>query len=254
MEPVSTNIENTAQTPQDSPIEIDQLPEDLKAFCASGKSVMDLAHLVKNMIQMVSGSVEIIELGLERKQYDRIRRSWEIFGPNFIRLKKFVLDLIKYTKQYPLQLSDCDFNQLVQKGLKSSEYILKNKHVTVQLQLDKAAPSLQLDPARIEEMVTNLITHALDNLPDHMGTISIQSLYLTECKQIQLTVSDDGPALTTETQKQLAEPCERTRNMCGTGFDIPLATLYAQQHNGYLEIDSESTQGNHITVYLPISE
>lgn len=252
MEPVSSRIENTSQTPQEPPLEIDQLPEDLKAFCASGKSVMDLAHLVKNMIQMVSGSVEIIELGLERKQYDRIRRSWEIFGPNFIRLKKFVLDLIKFTKQYPLQLAECHFNQLVQKGLKSSEYILKNKHVTVQLQLDKHIPTVPMDSARVEEMVMNLITHALDNLPDHMGTISIQSLYLTECQQIQLTVSDDGPALTTETQRQLSDPFERTRNMCGTGFDIPLATLYAQQHNGYLEIDSETTQGNHVTVYLPI--
>lgn len=250
MKPGNTDLHNVETTPTENPMDL--LPDDLQAYCASGKSVTELAHLVKNMIQMVSGSVEIIELGLERKQYDRIRRSWEIFGPNFVRLKKFILDLIKYTKHYPMQPVECDFNQLVQKGIKSSEYILKRKHVKIQLHQDKKIPAVQLDATRIEEMVANLITHALDNLPEHMGVISIQSLYLSECNQIQLTVSDDGPALSDEIKQKLAEPFERTRNMCGTGFDIPLATLYATQHDGYLEIDSETEQGNHVTVYLPI--
>ena len=55
------------------------LPEQLRQWCLSGQSVSETAHLVKNIIQMVSGSVEIIELGLQRKQYDRIERSWDIF-------------------------------------------------------------------------------------------------------------------------------------------------------------------------------
>ena len=252
MKPADTELKNTEQTPTEHPMDL--LPEDIQAFCASGKSVMDLAHLVKNMIQMVSGSVEIIELGLERKQYDRVRRSWEIFGPNFIRLKKFVLDLIKYTKHYPMNMVDCDFNQIVQKGIKSCEYVLRKKHVKIQFHQDKTIPAAQFDPGRIEEIVANLVTHSLDNLPEHMGVISIQTMYLSESRQIQLTVSDDGPALNEETRQKLAEPFERTRNMCGTGFDIPLATLYVQQHNGYLEIDSDkdTERGNHVTVYLPI--
>lgn len=248
MEPTNTDNPQAATKPSDWDLTDDQI----QAFCASGQSVMELAHLVKNMIQMVSGSVEIIELGLERKQYDRVRRSWEIFGPNFGRLKKFVLDLIKYTKHYPLQKVECDFNGLVRKGIKSCEYILKNKHVRIQLHQDTTLPPAHLDESKVEDLVMNLVTHALDNLPEHVGTISIQTLYLSECKQIQLTVSDDGPALTDEAKKLLRVPYERTRNMCGTGFDIPLATLYAAQHDGYLEIDSEAEQGNHVTVYLPV--
>ncbi|MHC5083389.1 MAG: sensor histidine kinase, partial [Planctomycetota bacterium] len=167
-----------------------------------------------------------------------------IFQPNFIRLKKFVLDLIKFTKQYPLQLTDCDFNQTVTKGIKSCDYILKNKHITIQFSPDKRIPVAQFDETRIEEMTANLITHSLDNLPDHMGTITIQTQYITDCKQIQLTVSDDGPALSKADQQALAEPFERTRNMCGAGYDIPLTTLFAQQHDGYLEIDAQEGNGN----------
>lgn len=232
--------------------EIEALPEDLQQLYLSGKSVLNLSHLAKNIIQVVSGSSEIIELGLERKQYDCVQRSWDIFEPNFIRLKKFVLDLIKYTKHYPVQKAPCDFNQLVKNAVQSCESIFKNKAVKIRVTEDNTIKPMPLDADKIEEMVANLITHALDNLPEHAGAISITTQYLRDHRQIQLSVRDDGPALTNQTIRSLAEPQERTRDMCGTGFDIPLAKLYIEQHNGYMDLESTPGQGNCVNVYLPI--
>ena len=87
-----------------------------------------------------------------------------------------------------------------------------------------------------------------------MGKITIQSRYMPENHQIQLIVSDDGPALTDEMIQQITEPFERTRNMIGTGFDIPLARLYVEQHDGYMEISGDEMTGNHVSVYLPTRE
>lgn len=246
------NSSKTDKHQENGPCDIESLPEHLQQLFLSGKSVSNLSHLVKNIIQMVSGSAEIIELGLKQKQYDRIERSWSIFEPNFIRLKKFILDLIKYTKHYPLQKTVCDFNRLVTNAIQSSDYILKNKDVEIQLKEDKAIKPMSLDVNKVEEMVANLITHALDNLPEHAGTISITTKYLADHNQIQLSVCDDGPALTNEVIRSLAEPQERTRDMCGTGFDIPLAKLNIEQHNGYMDLEGSGTQGNCVHVYLPI--
>jgi signal transduction histidine kinase len=232
--------------------DIETLPEDLHQLCLSGKSVSNLSHLVKNIIQIVSGSTEIIELGLERKQYDRVQQSWALFEPNFIRLKKFVLDLIKYTKHYPLQKTECDVNLLVKNAIRSSEYILKNRNVKIQIKEDKTVKPGSLDADKIEEMLVNLICHAIDNLPDEGGTISITIHNLKDHEQLQLSVCDNGPALTNEAIRSLAHPQERTRNMCGTGFDIPLAKLYIEQHGGYLEFES-GTKGNSVHVYLPVA-
>jgi signal transduction histidine kinase len=231
---------------------IECLPEDIHSLYASGKSILDLSHLVKNILQMVSGSAEIIQLGLERKQYDRLAKSWTIFEPNFIRLKKFLLDLIKFTKQYPLRTESCEINKCIQNAIMGCNYILKDYAVNVQWESTEGIPAAFLDAERIEEIVSNLITHALDNLPEHQGTITIQTVYLAESKEIELTISDNGPALPLETVRLLRQPYERTRNMCGTGFDIPLTALYAQQHGGYLEIDRTPPVGNAVHVYLPV--
>jgi signal transduction histidine kinase len=232
--------------------DIEALPEDVQQLYLSGKSVLNLSHWVKNIIQVVSGSAEIIELGLERKQYDRVRRSWALFEPNFIRLEKFVLDLTKYTKHHPLQKAQCDFNRLVKNAISASDTLLKNRNVKIQLTEDPAIQPVSLDADKIEEMVANLMTHALDNLPEDTGAISITTTYLKDHQQIKLSVHDNGPALTNETIRSLAEPQERTKNMCGTGFDLPLAKLYIEQHNGYMDLESTPGKGNGVNVYLPI--
>lgn len=231
---------------------VESLPEELQSLCASGKAVLDLAHLVKNILQMVSGSAEIIELGLERKQYDRVIKSWTIFEPNYIRLKKLVLDLIKFTKQYPLHSESCDINQLIPKAIKNCEHFLKNYKVEIQFKPSATVPAAMMDSEKVGEITVNLITHALDNLPEHQGTIVIRTDYLQANREIEISANDNGPILSMELIKSLRQPFERTRNMCGTGFDIPLAALYAQQHGGYLEIESSPEKGNGVHVYLPV--
>jgi len=248
MDSNSHNIQESQDPRQD----IESLPQSLQRWCLSGQSVENLAHLIKNILQMTSGSAEIIELGLQRKEYDRMERSWAIFEPNFIRMKKFILDLIKYTKHYPLQKTECDFNQIVLNAIRSCDYILKNKDVKIQLKKDKSIRPMPLDADRIEEMAANLTTHALDNLPEHAGTITVTTKYLADHHQIQLSVCDDGPTLTHEMIQSLSEPFERTQSMVGTGFDIPLAKLCVEQHDGYLEFESTEPKGNCVHAYFPI--
>jgi signal transduction histidine kinase len=240
------------QKQQDFERAIENLPESLQRLCLSGQSVLNLAHLVKNILQITSGSLEIIDLGLERQQFERVERSWGIFEPNYIRLKKFVLDLVKYTKHYPLQKTASNLNQCVDEAVAACGYVLKKDAVTIEVQKDQTIPAISLDPDRVEEMVANLITHALDNLPDHTGTISITTKFLKDHQQVQVSVCDEGPVLTNEVIQSLAEPLERTRNMVGTGFDIPLAKLVAEQHDGYLDFESSELKGNCVHAYLPI--
>ncbi len=250
---MDSNI-NKTQDQQDFERAVGTLPESLQRFCLSGRSVQNLAHLIKNVLQITSGSVEVMELGLKRKQYDRVEKSWGLFETNFVRMKKFVLDLVKYTKHYSLQKAEHNLNLCIDNAIRSCDFGLKSSAVKIQLQKDKTIPQALLDPDRIEEMIANLITHALDNLPEHAGTISIATKYLVEHNQIQISVSDDGPGLSDETIRSLEEPHERTHNMIGTGFDIPLATIFIEQHNGYMEFESSEPKGNCVHVYLPIEK
>lgn len=231
---------------------IETLPEELQSLCASGKAVLDMAHLIKNILQMVSGSAEIMQLSLERREYDRVMKSWKIFEPNLVRLKKFVLDLIKFTKQYPLHAVSCDINEIVAKTVGTCKGLFEENRIALQFRPGTGMPAGLLDIDQLGEMTVNLITHAADNLAEHGGIITVQTAFLDACKEVELLVKDDAPALSLDVIKLLRFPVERARNMHGTGFEIPLTGLYAQQHGGYMEIDSTPPKGNTVYVYLPL--
>ncbi|HOK95358.1 MAG TPA: ATP-binding protein [Anaerohalosphaeraceae bacterium] len=250
MEQINPNIQKERNEFESA---MSALPESLQPLLLSGKSVADLAHLAKNIIQVVSGCAEIIELAMARNDYVRIQQSWGVFGPNLARLKKFVLDLIKYTRHYPIQKTVCNLNEIIEKALHSCQPLLNKHAVKIQLHLDKSISPVQMDADRMEETLVNLLIHALDNLPAHSGSISIQTLLLTNPPQIELRISDDGPALSDEQIRSLAEPAERSQNMCGTGFEIVLSKLAVEQHDGYMEIASTPPKGNQIHIYLPLS-
>ena len=245
---------NTARDNQytDTRTDIESLPLELQKWCLSGKSVEELAHLAKNIIQTVSGSTEIMELGLETNNYDHVQRSWTLFEPNLRRLLKFVLDLIKFTRHYPVEKTDCDLNMQVRQGICRAESLLKKHDVCLRLDEDADVPLMQLDTQRLAEIVENLIMHAMDNLPDHHGTIHIRTRFLPDHHQVQLTVTDDGPLLAKSDIRSLNVPFERTSDMCGTGFDIPLVKITVELHGGYMEFESTSELGNCVHVYLPV--
>jgi signal transduction histidine kinase len=231
---------------------IETLPEELQSLCASGKAVLNMAHLAKNLLQMVSGSAEITQLSLERREYDRITKSWNIFEMNLSRLKKLVLDLIRFTKQYPLHAVSCDINEIIAKAAANCERLLKENRITLQFRPGTEIPTGCFDIDRLTEITINLITHAADNVADHGGNIVLRTAYLHAGKEFELSIEDDAPALSLDIIKLLRVPNERTRNMRGTGFEIPLAGLYAQQHGGYMDIDSTPPRGNAVHIYLPL--
>jgi K+-sensing histidine kinase KdpD len=232
--------------------DIDKLPDELQQWCLGGKSVSDTAHLAKNIIQMVSGSAEIIELGMNKKQYDRVQKSWALLKPNLKRLQKYVLDLIKYTRHYPIDKSVCNLNELVNHVIRRCERGFKNYAVRIEYIENPNIEPVSVDAEMLQEMLSNLITHAADNLSDHAGIIRIEITCLKNHQQIQISVCDDGPALNNEAIRSLREPKERVQNMCGTGFEIALATLYAEQHDGYIDFESSQGKGNSVHVYLPV--
>ena len=103
----------------------------------------------------------------------------------------------------------------------------------------------------VREILSNS-EHGIYFIAEHEGTITVTTKYLPEHQQVQLSVCDDGPTLTSEMTQSLSEPFERTRSMVGTGFDIPLAKLYIEQHDGYLEFENIEPKGNCVHAYLPI--
>jgi hypothetical protein len=54
---------------------------------------------IKEALQMVGGAAEIIDLSLRTGDILQARRTWDVMKPNLEKLKKFILDMLAYSKE-----------------------------------------------------------------------------------------------------------------------------------------------------------
>lgn len=217
----------------------------------SGRAVADLAHLAKNIIQVMSGCSEIIDLALNTNQLDRVQKAWKLYQPSFWRLKKLQLDLIKYTKSYPLTLQPCDVNVPIAAAAKQMEPFFEKRSVRFSSHLANNLPSITADGEKLRDTVVNLLVTAVDNLQDEPGQLSISTSLMESGNAVRITVCDSGPHLDADACCALLTPHERCRNMLGTGLEIPLAKQVIENHGGGLNLNTDQTETNTFEIILP---
>jgi signal transduction histidine kinase len=116
----------------------DGTAEELKEhhYAEAGEAVRQLSHAIKNIMQMVGGAAEIIDYAIERNQTDKMLKSWDILSVNWKRLRKYMLDIMDYTKMQPLQIATCDIHEEIKRVLNSLKWIASQKKFKLQVQLD----------------------------------------------------------------------------------------------------------------------
>ena len=222
-----------------------------KRLVDSGKATLNLSHSVKNILQMISGAAEVIDYGLKKNKIKRVKRSWQILRPNLDRLRKFMLDMLDYSKDRKIELGPCNFNETI----KSSVELLKDKlhqiDSTIVIVTDPKMPVVELDSERIHEMSLNLILNAIDIVDQSKGIVKAETRYFEEDKVVKLMVTDNGPGMTEEVKNKIFTPFESGKNKLGTGLGMAIAKQIIDQHEGTIEIDSKIGEGTTFTVTLP---
>ncbi len=232
-------------------INLQATKDENRRLVAAGKATLQLSHSVKNILQMVGGAAEVIDFGLRSNEIHRVKRSWDILKPNIERLKKFTLDMLDYSKERKLELEACDFNRIIQGSIESLQTQLKQKKTKLQIRVDQNIPIIKLDSERIHEMSLNLILNAIDIVDEATGVVNIETRYLEDTQEVELSITDNGPGMTEEIMKTIFNPFESEKNKFGTGLGMPIAKQVVEQHNGRIEIDTKIGKGSTFRVYLP---
>lgn len=217
----------------------------------AGQISLKITHSIKNILQLVSGSAEVIDFGLRTNEIHRVKRSWNIMKPNLDRIKKFMLDMLDFSRERHLELGPCKFNAVVQSAIESLSSQLKQKKAKLHIRVDQQIPTIELDGERIHEMATNLILNAVDIVDDETGVVTVETKYVPEENVIHLSVTDNGPGISKEAKEKIFQPFQSTKNKLGTGLGLAIAKKIIEQHKSKIEIDSETGKGTTFRVILP---
>ena len=124
--------------------------------------------------------------------------------------------------------------------------------IDFQVDLSDGLPALQGDVQQIEQVVVNLVTNALEALPEEGGRVTVSTRYNQVDHRVEIEVRDSGVGIPQENVDRLCDPFFTTKQeRGGTGLGLAITYTLVRDHGGNLAFESAPPEGTRARVTLP---
>lgn len=229
---------------------------------AIGKLTGGVAHDFNNILQVISGNLQLLQVALPEGRATRYAAS---ALQAVQRGAKLSSQLLAYARRQPLQpvvinparaLADMD------------DMLRRVLGETVEIEMIKAGGqwSMAADPHQLENVLLNLAINARDAMPGggkltiEIGNAMLDDQYVALEADIKagqyvvFAISDTGCGMAPDVLERACEPFFSTKpEGHGTGLGLSMAYGFVKQTGGHFKIYSEPGEGTTIKLYFPRS-
>ena len=211
-------------------------------LAAIGQLSAGIAHEVRNPLSSIKMSLQILEKRMKPKGNDSKR--FQIAGREVGHLEKLVNDILIYARPSDPMKKPSDIEKIIGHALAMAEKSVSDKHIRVETVLAEDLPSLNVDPAMLEQAFLNIYHNAIDAMEDG-GKLSISTRQTND--RVLVEVTDDGCGISKEDIPHIFNPFF-TKKSYGTGLGLTQIKKIMDLHRGTIEISSEEGQGTSVVV------
>lgn len=137
-------------------------------------------------------------------------------------------------------------------GLEST--LLLAKHLLKTVTVDKRfgeIPAITCSPSQVNQVLLNLVTNAVQAMPDGRGKITLTTR--ADGEGVAVDVADNGSGIPPEVLKKIFDPFFTTKEIGkGTGLGLSISYKIVEQHGGRISVDSKVGIGTKFTVWFPL--
>lgn len=216
--------------------------------------VADASHELRTPLAAIRGYAEVARRGRDRVPLDvaHALRRVESESTRMTGLVEDLLLLARLDSGRPLAVQPVDLSALVVDAV-SDAHVAGPEH-RWQLDLPEQQIGVPGDPARLHQVVANLLANARVHTP--AGTTVTTSLAV-EPDAAVLRVADDGPGIPEDLQPEVFErfargDSSRSRSHGSTGLGLAIVAAVVDAHHGVVSVQSRPGR-TVFTVRLPNS-
>src|SRR5881275_1143665 len=218
-----------------------------------GQMAAAVAHGLRNPLASLRAAAQLAQHRVEgppaaaREQLSAIIEQVD-------RLDLRIAHLLTFSRPAPLRPLRESVRTLVDGALSGFAELLRRRRVELAVTVSPALREVRVDPMRLEQALTEIISNALDAMPDG-GRLEIAAQSQPDADRadgVLLEIADSGPGIPAEILPNLCEPFFTTRPE-GTGLGLAIAKRYLEETGGHLEIASEVGQGTTVRIWLPVA-
>lgn len=222
-----------------------------RTMAALGALVAGVAHEVRNPLFAISATLDAFEARFG-KEPDFTRYTSNL-RPEVQRLSALMRDLLEYGRPSVLQPVLADLTPVVREAVARSEGPAAPRGVRIEVVAADALPPVQHDPARMAQVIQNLLDNALVHAPDGSRIVVRSStLQVGPRSWYRLAVEDEGSGFRADDLPHVFEPFY-SRRRGGTGLGLSIVERLVGQHGGQVTAENRAEGGARVTILLPLA-
>jgi signal transduction histidine kinase len=217
-------------------------------LAAVGRLASSIAHEINNPLESVTNLLYLARetaISVETKEYlaiaDRELRRVAVIANQTLRF---------YKQSSKPKLTRCE--ELIESALSVYQGRLVNSQVRVQMRT-RANPQVMCFDGEIRQVISNLLSNAIDAMHPAGGRLLIRSREATQWntgrKGLVITLADTGSGMSRETAAKIFEPFFTTKDIGGTGLGLWVSHEIIERHGGTLSVKSSQCRNHSGTVF-----
>ena len=227
--------------------------EEQGRFAAAGELLGGVAHEVNNPLMAIASHAELrlADGNLPAEQ----RNEMQSILRQAQRAAKLLRGLLRFVRAGEKRSATVNMNDVVRSALDLVSYRFTIDEISIGGRLDPELPTVVGDANRLEQVIVNLLSNALDALrsvkpPRHL---LVDSFIDDTGSRVCVTVTDNGPGVAAEIANRLFRPFASTKGIRGTGLGLYISRQLVREAEGELDVvkRAELGGGAKFMVWLP---
>jgi len=210
----------------------------------------DVTHELRTPLTIMQGNLEALLDGL----YPADAQHLEPILDETRVISRLVDDLrtlsLAEAGALTLHREPTDIGQLVADSVASFRPQADGAGVALITAIDAALPQLEVDPVRLREVLSNLLSNALRYTPSG-GNVRVAASTLDG--HVRVSVHDTGPGIAADALPHVFDRFYKSEESHGAGLGLAIAKSLVVAHGGEIEAVSVAGQGTDMRFTLPIT-
>jgi signal transduction histidine kinase/DNA-binding response OmpR family regulator len=224
-----------------------QLVQSAK-LAAIGELAANVAHEINNPMTSILGYTTL--LYEETPDTSPRKETLKLIQNESLRIREIVRALLDFSRQRDFARELVDIRQAVKDTLALIQrHALLSNCKIIEKYSDKL-PLVEIDVPQCKQVFLNLITNALDAMPQG-GTLTVTVSQVNDAVHIEF--ADTGAGIPEANLARIFEPFFTTKPAVkGTGLGLSVSLGIVQAHGGTIEVQGQPGKGSRFTVILPL--
>jgi two-component system NtrC family sensor kinase len=223
-----------------------------------GQLASGLAHDIGTPLNIISGRAELIKRRLEEKE--EAQKDLNIIVQQTERIAKIIQQLLGFVRKKRPEQKALNVGLLLETTLEFFDYLIQKQGIRVVKEVETPLPPVIGDLDQLNQVFSNLFLNAIQAMSQG-GTlrlsvspkwISKEGLNERERLYIEVGIEDTGVGMAKDVLEKIFNPFFTTKEEDkGTGLGLTVSQGIVEDHEGWIDVESEVGTGSVFKVYLP---